>query len=149
MLRTPSTTASILFQKLFCFYILTDIGIGHKARCLPLPSDCKAAVDDVFLQLHIRDSVAQQTADPVISLIIPSLYGRACSAAWQPPVRTDRFRQRPPFSRYALPAGWVLTSPASIGMLNDGTLIRLCRNRLCIQIARTCRFAQRRADTAM
>ena len=134
----------ILFQEISGFLILSDIGVYNEFHAfrfhhLDLP------VDDMLLQFHVRNAVAQKPAYPVKTFeyrnrMAPVIQliggGKARGAAADdgdllagPVLR--RFRHRVAFL---------------ISIFNDGQLVASCAHRLPVQIAGTGLLAESRAD---
>ena len=104
------------------------------------------AIQDLFLQLHVGNAVAQKSPDPVL----PFIHGDQMS----PPVQLLRRRQTgrtAPDDRHGF-AGthfrrlWQHPSTGKC-VLDDGFLIFLCGHRLPVQIAGAGSFTESRADS--
>ena len=135
----------IILQKLFCSDVNTNIDIGNKFHAL-LFHQLQSAVNNLFLQFHVRNAVAEKSSDTVVSLkysyavatavqlLCCCQSGRSASDNCDRLSCTDRRNLRfyPSFC---------------IGSLDDRFLILLCADRFSVQIAGTCRLTERRTHS--
>ena len=130
----------IILQKLFCSDVNTNIDIGNKFHAF-LFHQLQSAVNDLFLQLHVRNAVAEKSSDTVVSL----KYGYAVATAVQllcccQSGRTtsddcDRLSCADRRDLRFYPS-------LCIGCLDDRFLILLCADRVSVQVTGTCSLAK-------
>ena len=142
--RMRSSTAEkdtvIILQKLFCRDVNTNIDIGNKFHAF-LFHQLQSAVNDLFLQLHVRNAVAEKSSDTVVSL----KYGYAVATAVQLLCCCQSGRTTSDdCDRLSCADRRDLRFYPSfcIGCLNDCFLILLCADRISVQVTGTCSFAK-------
>ena len=136
--------AVVFFFQLLAGNIFSNVCIADKLDAGSL-HDFDSSVDDALVQLHIRNAIAQQTADSVMTFI-----DRYAVSAF---VQVPGCRQS---GRTAADDGDLLSGAylwffafyqtIRVSIFNDRTFIFLRGNRFCVQPAGTGRLTQRGAD---
>ena len=136
--------AVVFFFQLLAGNIFSNVCITDKFDAGSL-HDFDPSVDDALVQLHIRNAVAQQTADSVMTFI--DRY--AVSAFVQVPGCRQSGRTAAD-DRDLLSGAYLwffaFYQTIRVSIFNDRTFIFLRRNRFCVQPAGTGRLTQRGAD---
>ena len=136
--------AVVFFFQLLAGNIFSNVCIADKLDAGSL-HDFDPSVDDALVQLHIRNAVAQQTADSVMTFI--DRY--AVSAFVQVPGCRQSGRTAAD-DRDLLSGAYLwffaFYQTIRVSIFNDRTFIFLRGNRFCVQPAGTGRLTQRGAD---
>ena len=142
---TAEKDTIIILQKLFCSDVNTNIDIGNKFHAF-LFHQLQSAVNDLFLQLHVRNAVAEKSSDTVVSL----KYGYAVATAVQLLCGCQSGRTTSYYRHFLsgtdLRSLWLYPAHL-VSMFDDRALIFLCRYRFSVQITGTGCLAECRADT--
>ena len=133
----------IIFQKLLRGNVHTNVDVGDKLHAF-LFHQFQSAVDDFFLQFHIRDTIAEKSSNTVVSF----KYGYAVTTAVQLLCCCQSGRAASDDCDCLSCADrrdlWFY--PAfCIGSLDNGFLIFLCADRISVQVAGTGSFTECRA----
>ena len=136
--------AVVFFFQFLAGNIFSNVCIADKFDAGSL-HDFDPSVDDALVQLHIRNAVAQQTADSVMTFI--DRY--AVSAFIQVPGCRQSGRTAAD-DRDLLSGAYLwffaFYQTIRVSIFNDRTFIFLRGNRFCVQPAGTGRLTQCRAD---
>ena len=135
-----------LFFQFFCGNVFSHIHAGLKFHAFRF-HQFNSAIQNLFIQFHIRDTVAEQTADPVMTLE----NGHAVSSAVQLLCSCQSGRTASHNCHFLSGANFrdLWLYPAHlVCVFDDRALIFLCRYRFSVQITGTGCLAECRADTA-
>ena len=138
-------TVKLLFQ-FFCCNVFS-----HIHTCLKYYAfffhQFDSAIQNFFIQLHIRDTVSKKSSNSVFSFKYG--YRMSSSVQLQCSCQTGRTTSDDSYCLSCTNLRRLRLYPSTfISMLNDRTLIFLGSYRFSMQITGTCRLTQRRADTA-
>ena len=135
----------IILQKLFSSDVNTNIDIGNKFHAF-LFHQLQSAVNDLFLQLHVRNAVAEKSSDTVVSL----KYGYAVTTAVQL-LRCCQSGRTTSDNCDCLSCAdrrnLRFYPSLCISCLDDCFLILLCADRISVQVTGTCSFAKCRTHS--
>ena len=136
----------IILEQLRCFDIFAHIPIGKELYALCL-HDLYLAVDDFFFQFHIRNTVHQQSADAILSLIDMYLMSTLVEL-----IGCCKSRRSGTDDGDLFAGTYLWRFRIGITMLvcifDDSVLVFLGSDSLSIMSAGTCCLAKCRADTA-